>query len=494
MTRPRLDRGVLPGRYGIAATLAVVSAGCFSKPDVSTYYCVTNDNCPTGYYCADSSKAGGCRKLTEGGLDGSAFDVVAVDHGMSSDGAGNEATTGQLDGAWDGSAPERAPVSPEAAEAGVGVDGPLADVPTDVPLPPSDSADTSLLDTSSEAASSRGGAGGNVGSGGMAATGGVTGTGGGAGGVVGTGGVPGTGGSTVTCGNRDCTSSADNNCNGIADNQESPCKVCVVDNSQSCTTGGLGICAVGTQTCQLASDHQSVGYGTCQQTTPARARDCTSSADNDCNGQADDLETTYCQCSGASSPRSCSTGLLGICQAGTQACVVATNKSTSAWGTCTQLKAKGTETCANPGADDDCDGTVDNVPTKTCNVGNGIGACANAGYTDCSAGAEICIPLVDNLGNASVWHTSPAPNGSWDWDCDGTITKQYPDATPPPPTCSGLDVAACNAVPNLYYALDGAIPCGGTGATGTSYCFWASYIPACTNKTGQSAGNQQGCR
>lgn len=464
-------------RYGVMVVLAaLVSAGCFDKPDVSTYYCVTSDNCPAGYYCADSNKPGGCRKLPEGPLDAGAVDVVALDSGAIPDGSAGEAVLGPLD-----SAEDRVPLAPETGDVRPGFDASALDATADAPLPPSDTADASMLDTTAEAGAAFGGAGGSGG-------------GGAAGGAVGSGGLTGTGGAVATCGNRDCSSSADNNCNGQADNQEAPCKSCVLGSTQSCNTGGLGLCATGTQTCQLAADHQSVGYGPCQQTTAARARDCTSSADNDCNGQADDLETTYCQCSTASSPKSCSTGLSGICQAGSQACVVAADKTTSAWGACTQLKAKGVETCANPGSDDDCDGTVDNVPTKSCNIGTGLGACANGGYTACSAGAEICVPLVDFLGNTTVWHTSTAPNGSWDWDCDGAITKQYPDTMPTPPTCTGLDVASCASQPSVEYALSSPIPCGGTGDTGSSNCIWASYIPGCIPKTGQTAGSQQGCR
>jgi hypothetical protein len=224
-------------------------------------------------------------------------------------------------------------------------------------------------------------------------------------------------------------------------------------------------------------------------------RDCTSSNDNDCNGKPDDTETTFCQCSLNSSPRACSTGLSGICMAGTQVCVVSTDKTTSAWGACTQLKAKGTETCANPGTDDDCDGVLDNVPTSVCNVGSGMGACLNGGHTACNGSTQVCNPAVSAIGDSTstAWHTNSAPNGSWDWNCDGVVTKEYPDQAPASPTCSGVSMSACSAVPQLSYALN-PFACGDLGDIGTLSCYWLAAIPGCTNKSGQSTGYQQGCR
>jgi hypothetical protein len=350
------------------------------------------------------------------------------------------------------------------------------------------------------------GAGGNSGSGGLVGTGGTIHAGGanGTGGTVATGGLAtggataaggatGTGGGGGICGSRDCTSAKDNDCNGIADNQEAACNVCTVGNSRTCSTGGLGICAAGSQTCQLAADHQSVGWGSCLQNVAKRSRDCTSSSDNDCNGQADNAESTFCQCSAADSPRSCSTGLSGICSAGSQMCVLSGDKSSSAWGACTQLKAKGTETCANPGTDDDCNGIVDDVPVTSCNVGTGLGACANGGYTACSGLTPVCNAAVSGIGDATIWHTRPAPNGSWDWDCDGVVAKEYPDTAPSPPTCSGLDISVCGSQQQVVFALN-PIACGDLGDIGSLYCGWMSVIPACVNKSGQSTGYQQGCR
>ena len=477
--------------FPVAALAVLLLAGCFSGSDVGTIYCVTDDNCPAGYVCADSSKPGGCKKKADLTLDGGDFDTADSNDGTTSpDGArGGDAVTLLDGGVTDG--------GPRSIDTGIVVDGPMNDAPADIPQVLPDSSDSYVADapadpprfeTTSDAPTPVGGIDGSAGAGGTIGTGGATGTGGG----TAVGGATGTGGAAGSCGSRDCTSSMDNDCNGTADNQEAPCKTCIVGNSQACSTAGLGICKAGTQTCQLAADHQSVGFGACAQNVAMGSRDCTSSNDNDCNGQADNTESSFCQCSGAGATRSCSTGLLGICSAGTQACAVAGDKSSSSWGTCTQSTAKGTETCANPGTDDDCDGTPDNVPVASCNVGTGLGACASGGNTACSGSSQVCNPAVPGIGVDNAWHLTASPNGSWDWDCDGYVVKQYAD-TFTPPSCTGLDINACGAVTPVTYSLNGSLACGQVGDIGSSYCYWLPAASSCQPKTGQQSGQQQGC-
>jgi hypothetical protein len=342
--------------------------------------------------------------------------------------------------------------------------------------PPDGGAD----DGNPQGAAGAGAGGSEAGSGGAAGGAGAGGA-GGTSGTAGTAGAGGNGGGTAGGGGNTGTG-------GVA----GPCSA---GDSMACNTGELGVCAAGVKTCQLAADQKSTAWGSCVQSVNAKPRDCTSGNDNDCNGEADNLETTFCQCALINSPRPCSTGLYGICMAGTQACVVAADKTTSAWGACTQVKPKGTETCANPGTDDDCDGVVDNVPSTVCNVGNGVGACANGGHTACNGTTQVCNPAVSAIGDttSTAWHLNTAPNGSWDWNCDGVVTKQYPDTAPPPPTCTAPSAAACTAVPQLNYALN-PFACGDLGDIGSEYCIWLPAIPGCTNKTGQSTGYQQGCR
>jgi len=476
--------------FPVATLAGLLLAGCFSRADVGTIYCVTNDNCPAGYICADSSKPGGCKKKSDVTPDSGAFDTAASNDSTSSpDSARSVDAVSLLDSGGDGTTDVGMDSAP-GVDISLAVDGPTADAPVDIPQFLPDSSDSYVAETPAQTRLDGpppgGGIDGNAGAGGTI----------GSGGVLRTGGATGTGGTAGSCGSRDCTSNKDNDCNGTADNLEVPCKTCIPGNSQACTTGDLGICAAGTQTCQLAADHQSVGWGLCVQNVAKRSRDCTSSSDNDCNGQADNTESTFCQCSAGSSPRSCSTGLSGICAAGSQACVVSADKSSSAWGTCVQVTPKGTETCANPGTDDNCDGIVDNVPIAPCNVGGKtVGACANGGNTACSGTVQVCNPAVPGIGDPSAWHLTAAPNGSWDWDCDFYVTKQYADTAIPPPTCTDvLDSSTCSAQTHASYALNGPMACGQVGDIGSSYCYWLAAIPACEPKTAQQAGQQQGCR
>lgn len=177
------------------------------------------------------------------------------------------------------------------------------------------------------------------------------------------------------------------------------------------------------QTCVFAADNSNSAWDPCTGST-AGARDCTSSLDNDCDGTADNLSSS-CVCLPVGGTQSCSTGLYGICAAGTQTCALSGDRSATAWGTCNQTTLAAVETCGNPGVDDDCDGIVDDIPVAPCNVGTGLGACLNGGTTGCNGVTQVCLQAVTGLEDPSVWGSSAAPNGSWDWDCDGKVTREF---------------------------------------------------------------------
>ena len=438
----------------------------------------------------------GCYNLDTKNVDGSDY-PAGPDAGVEESTRGVDgATSVPMDGALgsvDSGGSGRLDVA--GIDVSLMIDGPVLDTSADFPQSLPDSSDTYVIDASADSPvigiDGNAGTGGTVGSGGAVGTGGVTGTGGtvSSGGTVGSGGATGTGGGSGVCGSRDCTSDKDNDCNGTADNQEASCKRCTLDERQACSTGALGVCAAGTQTCQLASNRQSVDWGACLQNVPKGSRDCTSSNDNDCNGQADYTETTFCQCPSDTSFQACSTGLKGICAAGSSPCVMSGNKSTSTWGACVQTTPKGTETCANPGTDDDCDGTTDNIPA-TCNVlGKNVGACANGGTTYCNGTTQECTPLDPKIGTETS-STSAAPNGSWDWNCDGSLTKTYPD-TASPPSCDGLDINSCGSVAEVRSAYNAPIACGETDTISRAYCSWNTTF--CMLFRTSETGVTQGC-
>ncbi len=104
-----------------------------------------------------------------------------------------------------------------------------------------------------------------------------------------------------------------------------------------------------------------MGGGECPGGEEPKARDCTSSADNDCDGKADDELDSVCQCV-PETERSCQThpeDEIGLCRAGTQVCELAADKSESVWSECTGSIGPVARDCSSA-ADNDCDGTPDN--------------------------------------------------------------------------------------------------------------------------------------
>ena len=178
----------------------------------------------------------------------------------------------------------------------------------------------------------------------------------------------------------------DNDCDGAVDNGNPGGGV-------ACSTGLPGVCAAGTTAC-------AGGAVVCTQTTQASTEVC-DGLDNDCDGVVDD--------GNPGGGLTCSTGLPGVCAAGTTAC-------TGGAVVCTQNTQPSPEACN--GLDDDCDGAVDNG-----NPGGGVacstghpGVCA-AGTTACTGGAVVCAQTTQP--------STEACNGLDD-DCDGAVDNGDP--------------------------------------------------------------------
>jgi hypothetical protein len=216
---------------------------------------------------------------------------------------------------------------------------------------------------------------------------------------------------------------------------------CTQGETQPCYTGakgtkGTGICHAGVNKC-VSGKWSGTCYG---QVTPEATETC-DGADNNCNGTTDE----GCSCTdGAMQDCTAGSGTpgVGICKTGTQTC------SGGAWGACTGAVGAGDETCQNMGADDDCNGTKDDVP----NAGT---ACDTGNKGVCSAGMRHCV------GDASpdltcVQSTQPTAetcgNQGADNNCDGTLDNV--------PNVGG----SCNLPLQMGGTCTGTLKCGNGGA------------------------------
>lgn len=135
---------------------------------------------------------------------------------------------------------------------------------------------------------------------------------------------------------------------------------CTPSSMQSCSTGLPGICSAGTESCNA----QGTGYGSCIQdqsatTETTAAGTCSDGLDNDCDGSTDAADPG-CQSCVPDSIQPCSTGLPGICSAGTERC----NAQGTGYGSCVQNQGAqpegpyGSASCTDS-LDNDCDGFTD---------------------------------------------------------------------------------------------------------------------------------------
>lgn len=170
----------------------------------------------------------------------------------------------------------------------------------------------------------------------------------------------------------------DNNCDNKIDNDIAPL---------DCWSGPPGTltddsvpCAKGQQFCMNGN------WGPCHNQTLPSSETC-NDIDDDCNGVTDDIARTHCGPGRA----------VGICVYGRIICDGGESK-------CVDAIYPEAETC--DGADNDCDGAIDEGLIRRCSTvcGNGVEECQAGGWVDCDAPQpepEICDGL-DNDCNGVV--------------------------------------------------------------------------------------------
>ena len=247
----------------------------------------------------------------------------------------------------------------------------------------------------------------------------------------------------------------DDDCDGKTD--EDAGEICYPDDMPGCTLGPdrapdcEGVCTVGTRECRKGKLEDCTGA-----ITP-REEACTTSgtgADENCDGRIDET----CSCT-AGEMRSCYTDAsgtinVGICRAGNQVC------TNGALGPCMGSIVPQAETCMNETTDDNCNGTVDDIPNRgmTCTVASNMGVC-QTGIFQCQ-GERIELTCVTAMPGTESCNTL-------DDDCDGrtdeTTNLQTDNANCGAcgRTCAAGETCCAGACRNL--ATD-SMNCGACGA------------------------------
>jgi len=152
-----------------------------------------------------------------------------------------------------------------------------------------------------------------------------------------------------------------------------------------------------------------------------------------------------------------------------------------------------TEVCN--GLDDNCSGVTDENLGAPCGVG--VGACRTMGARRCDGS---CTAVAEP--SSATFHTTPAANGSFDWNCDGVVTSENGDLgfglteAESAAYCASLSPADCD------WACAGGVAVGlvAPGSVTTPYCgapVWtASCCPAGMGRCVQTSygPSLNGCR
>lgn len=244
----------------------------------------------------------------------------------------------------------------------------------------------------------------------------------------------------------------DEDCNGNADDG---C-VCAGNGSRSCYSGaantvGVGICSAGTQRCEGGT------WGACVGETTAQAEVCNGRDDN-CNGRIDDVVGLGALCNVPMQQ--------GICAVGTRQCQAGAPALQ-----CVASNPKTDETCNEQ--DDDCDGTIDNVPAASLQMDPlHCGSCNRA----CSAGDKCCA------GGCVNTNTDEMNCGSCGKACSTAQTCMNGMCMNAPPMDAGAMCAAAADCATDELCCDGK--CIASDLTNCGACGQActGTAPACCSK------------
>jgi hypothetical protein len=205
----------------------------------------------------------------------------------------------------------------------------------------------------------------------------------------------------------------DDDCNGMADDLV---ETCFPDGEKGCTQDAdgrwtcTGACGTGTRTCRDGA------LTLCDGATRPVEEACTEANMVARNEDCDDATDEGCECRSGET-LSCWSGRadrmdVGKCKSGMQTC------EGGAFGPCMGEVHEDIETCANPNVDDDCNGTVDDVPTvgNRCQVMGAQGPCATGTLRCSGASGPTCVS--ETMPSAEVCNSA-------DDDCDSRADEGF---------------------------------------------------------------------
>jgi hypothetical protein len=197
----------------------------------------------------------------------------------------------------------------------------------------------------------------------------------------------------------------DNDCNGATDEgRDGPLSDFCYDGPAG--TAGVGACHPGVALCENGA------FGDCRGQVIPQAEVC-DQIDNDCNDAVDDVPAGMCLCD-AGTQQACYTGPdgtagVGVCRAGVQIC----GDDGLGYGPCQDQVLPDAEIC--DGADNDCDGTRDDVRGVGNDCTEGVGACEGSGQLVCDVEAQRLVC------NARLPLPRPETCDHIDNDCNGAV-------------------------------------------------------------------------
>ena len=209
---------------------------------------------------------------------------------------------------------------------------------------------------------------------------------------------------------------ADDDCNGTEDD--------IAGLGDSCDrTDTSGICVAGTRQCV---ENELV----CVSNEESQPETCLNMGlDNDCNGEVDDV---------LGIDEICETDELGICRDGVRQCLEGELN-------CVVTSEPEEETCANPGADNDCNGIEDDI--------EGLGEECNTGEPGiCSPGSWVCMDS-DKV-CAAAEEPGVEECDDVDSDCDGVVDELDADACGEGSVCVEPGICQCGGLEGQCRARD----------------------------------------